>query len=122
MGYAPYDLMAAYLRASDITVNSLIKSAPQSIVTKIGDYLAAGIPMINTGSSPEFRAKVEADAFGLNVPAENPRALADAILALARDPEQCAAMGARARTIAEEQFDQEHSYHVIVDLIRNLTE
>ncbi|MBP3867129.1 MAG: glycosyltransferase, partial [Eggerthellaceae bacterium] len=65
VGYAPYGLMAAYLKASDITVNSLVKSAPQSIVTKIGDYLAAGIPMINTGSSPEFRAKVEADGFGV---------------------------------------------------------
>ena len=53
LGYTAYELMAAYLRASDITVNSLVKSAAQSIVTKIGDYLASGNPMINTGSSPE---------------------------------------------------------------------
>ncbi len=120
VGYAPYDLMAAYLCASDITVNSLVASAAQSIVTKIGDYLAAGIPMINTGSSPEFRNKVEADGFGVNVPAENARVLADAILALADDSELRATMGMRARAIAEEQFDQEHSYHAIIDLIRSL--
>lgn len=47
VGYAPYDLMAAYLKKSDILVNSFVKKAPQSIVTKIGDYLAAGKPMIN---------------------------------------------------------------------------
>ena len=121
VGYAPYDLMAAYLCASDVTVNSLVKSAAQSIVTKIGDYLAAGAPMINTGSSPEFRSKVEADGFGVNVEAEDAQVLADAILKLARDPELCASMGARARAIAEEQFDQEHSYLAIVDLVRSLT-
>ena len=121
VGYAPYDLMAAYLCASDVTVNSLVKSAAQSIVTKIGDYLAAGVPMINTGSSPEFRSKVEADGFGINVEAEDARVLADAILKLAGDPVLCADMGTRARAIAEEQFDQEHSYLAIVDLVRSLT-
>ena len=49
--------MAAYLAKSDILVNSFVKKAPQSIVTKIGDYLAAGKPMINTCMSPEFRQK-----------------------------------------------------------------
>lgn len=120
VGYAPYDLMAAYLCASDVTVNSLVASAAQSIVTKIGDYLAAGAPMINTGSSPEFRAKVEADGFGLNVPAENVQALAGAILELAGNPELCSQMGTKARAIAEEQFDQKHSYQEIVSLIREL--
>ena len=120
LGYAPYDLMAAYLCASDITVNSLVKSAAQSIVTKIGDYLAAGIPMINTGSSPEFCAKVEADGFGVNASAEDAKALADAIVALAGDEGGRRAMGARARAIAESQFDQERSYMAIVDLIRGL--
>ncbi|MBR3181961.1 MAG: glycosyltransferase family 4 protein [Eggerthellaceae bacterium] len=120
VGYAPYDLMAAYLCASDITVNSLVLDAAQSIVTKIGDYLAASIPMINTGSSPEFRAKVENDGFGLNVPAENPEALAEAMLKLADNENLRAQMGALGRKIAEEQFDQKRSYLEIVSLIREL--
>lgn len=120
VGYTPYDLMAAYLKASDITVNSLVKSAPQSIVTKIGDYLAAGIPLINTGSSPEFRAKVETDGFGINVSAEDSEILADAIIALSADKNACEIMGRKARKVAEEQFDQERSYQVIVNLIRDL--
>ena len=40
VGYAHYPKMAAYLAKSDILVNSFVKKAPQSIVTKIGDYLA----------------------------------------------------------------------------------
>lgn len=122
LGYTPYDQMAAWLCASDMLVNSLVRTAPQSIVTKIGDYLAAAKPMVNTGSSPEFRAKVDADGFGLNVPAENVEALADAISELARNPSRCKMMGAKARQIAEEQFDQPRSYQAIVDLIRSLTD
>lgn len=122
VGYAPYDQMAAWLCASDVLVNSLVRSAPQSIVTKIGDYLAAAKPMVNTGSSPEFREKVASDGFGLNVPAEDPQALADALAELLHNPSRCKMMGAKARQVAEEQFDQPRSYLAIVDLIRSLTE
>lgn len=120
-GYVKHDLMAAYLNASDATVNSLIRTAPQSIPTKIGDYLAAGIPVINTGLSPEICKKIEADGIGVNVEPENAQALADAIVKLAANPDNCAEMGKRARIIAEEQFDQKRSYQAIVELIRELT-
>ena len=120
LGYTPYDRMAAWLAASDITVNSLVHGAAQSIVTKIGDYLAAGIPMINTGESPEFCAKVEADGFGVNVAPGNASELTQAIVKLAAHPSSRKIMGAKARDIACRQFDQAHSYQAIVELIRNL--
>lgn len=120
LGYQDYRHMAAWLSRSDITLNSLVKSAPQSIVTKIGDYLASGCPMINTGSSPEFRRKVEDGGFGINVEAEDPRALADAIVKLGSNPSKRKIMGARARAIAEREFDQNTSYQSIVNLLRSL--
>ena len=92
----------------------------QSIVTKIGDYLASSKPMINTGSSPEFRAKVATDGFGFNVDAEDEQALAHIIVELANNPSMCKIMGTKGRVIAETEFDQAHSYQKIVDLIRNL--
>ena len=120
LGYLDYAHMAAWLSRCDIAVNSLVEAAPQSIVTKIGDYLAAGIPMINTGSSPEFRNKVLSDGFGINVPAENIVDLAAAIHSLVTNPELCAEMGKRARFIAETEFNQEKSYRAIVELIQHL--
>ena len=120
VGYTPYDKMAAYLKKSDVLVNSFVKKAPQSIVTKIGDYLAAGKPMINTCSSPEFRKKVSDDGFGVNIEAEDPAILADAILDLYHNPEKCKTMGLHARKIAEEQFDRPHSYEAIVNLMEKL--
>lgn len=121
VGYAPYPKMAAYLAKSDILVNSFVKKAPQSIVTKIGDYLAAGKPMINTCMSPEFRNKVEHDRFGINIMPEDVNVLADAIEKLYEDETGRTEMGKRARTIAEEQFDRPQSYKKIIELIEELT-
>lgn len=121
VGYAPYPKMAAYLAKSDILVNSFVKKAPQSIVTKIGDYLAAGKSMINTCMSPEFRNKVEHDGFGINIMPEDVNVLADAIEKLYEDEAGRTEMGKRARTIAEEQFDRPQSYKKIIELIEELT-
>lgn len=120
VGYAPYDKMAAYLKKSDILVNSFVKKAPQSIVTKIGDYLAAGKAMINTCMSPEFRNKVDKDGFGVNIEPEDVGILADAIEKLYEDETTRLEMGRRARQIAEEQFDRPKSYQKIEELIRGL--
>lgn len=116
-GYLPYSQMAAWLSKSDITINSLVEKAAQSIVTKIGDYLAAGKPMVNTSCSKEFRAKVEADGFGVNVKPGDAEGMASVLIDLIEDPQRRAQMGKRARAIAEEQFDRPHSYLKTVRLI-----
>ncbi|MGN1158073.1 MAG: glycosyltransferase family 4 protein [Agathobacter sp.] len=117
VGYTPYRKMAAYLVKSDVLVNSFVKKAPQSIVTKIGDYLAAGRPMINTLTSPEFRTKVENDGFGVNVEAENIVDLRNTIVNLYNDNVTRIAMGERARTIAESEFNRGVAYLNIKKLI-----
>lgn len=122
VGYVSYDKMAAYLAKSDIVVNSFVRKAPQSIVTKIGDYLAAGKPMINTCMSMEFREKVKKDGFGVNILPENKEMLADTIEKLYRNQEKCYRMGKKARIIAEEQFDRPKSYQKIRKMIEVLIE
>lgn len=119
-GYQPYQIMAAYLAKSDVVINSFVKKAPQSIVTKIGDYLASGKPMINTCSSKEFRQKVKSDNFGVNIEAEDPEILKDAILYLYKNPDKAKELGHNARFIAETQFDRKESYKKIVQMIRML--
>lgn len=120
MGYVDYQLMAAYLAQSDLLMNSLIRTAPQSIVSKISDYLSAGRPIINTGMSKEFQDMCEEEGFGINVEPENAAELAGAIVALAQDEDACMRMGARGRKIAEEQFDRPRSYQPIVKLVQEL--
>ncbi len=117
VGYTPYRKMAAYLVKSDVLINSFVKKAPQSIVTKVGDYLAAGKPMINTLTSPEFRAKVDNDGFGVNVDAENVEELKEEVVKMYMDKKLCATMSYNARRIAEDQFDRKKSYLAIKGLI-----
>lgn len=120
-GYTSYPKMAACLANSDVLVNSFVRKAPQSVATKVGDYLAAGKPMINTCMSPELRAKVVADGFGINIEPENVHVLADAIESLVQNPGRCEEMGHKARAIAEKQFDRPRSYQRIVTMIDQLT-
>lgn len=119
-GYVPYEQMAAYLVKSDVLINSFVRKAPQSIVTKIGDYLAAGKPMINTCMSPEFRKKVEQDGFGINIEPEDVRELVNAVEWMYENEAERNDMGNRARKIAEEQFDRPVSYGKIKAMISSL--
>lgn len=114
LGYVAHPLMAAYLVKSDILINSFAKGAPQSIVNKIGDYLTAGKPMINTLENEEMRRLVNDYGFGVNVSAENPKELAEAIKSLKHGNE---GMNLKARMLAEEKFDRKTAYKEIVKLV-----
>lgn len=120
LGYQPYRVMAAYLSASDILVNSLTGKAAQSIVTKVGDYLAAGKPLVNAACGREFRRKVDTDGFGFNVDPHDVRCLASSIQTLVEHPEERAWMGAVARRVAESQFSRRVAYRSTVELIDRL--
>lgn len=122
LGYVSYEKMAAYLAKSDVTVNSFIKGAPQSIVNKVGDYLASGKPMINTLESEEFCALVNTCHFGINIEPENVQAMCQAICELAGDRQKCSEMGANARRLAEQRFDRKVAYRQIVELVEGVRE
>jgi len=49
---------------------------------------------------------------------QDPRALADALVRLLRDPDRCAEMGKRARTLVETRYTWEHTQRVMWDAIR----
>lgn len=78
--------------------------------------------MINTCMSPEFRAKVETEGFGVNIMPEDAEILADAIEDLYENEEKRQEMGLKARKVAREQFDRPQSYKKIERLIAELTE
>lgn len=120
LGYVEYQKMAAFLSESDILINSYIRNAPQSIVTKIGDYLSAGKPIINTLSNPEFCRMVEENGFGVNVEAEDAEKLAEAILDLYHDTPLRAKISFNARKCAEEKFDRKTGYLQVVEMVGKL--
>lgn len=117
LGYVEYEKMAGYLCASDIVVNSLVANAPQSIVSKVGDYLASGSAMISTSGSDEMKALVEVNGVGVNVEPESVGILARVLCEMAQDEDGLRTMSSNARKLAEEKFDRAASYPRIVEFM-----
>lgn len=72
---------------------------------KVFDYMAAGRPVILAIDGVIRQVLEDANA-GLAVPPGDPQALADAVLALARDPEKCRRFGLNGRQVVEEKFSR----------------
>lgn len=119
VGFVEYAKMAAYLSKSDITINAIKKRGSQSIINKVADYFAAGIPMLNGCTCKEQQEMVDKYAVGLNYEPENVDSLVDAIKVLLSNPQKCKEYGINARKLAVEKFDRENSYHSIINGIYN---
>lgn len=119
LGYQPYEMMAAYLTKSDVTLNMFAKGAPQSIVNKVGDYFSSGKPVINTLESKEFMNMISFYEVGMNVEPGNPEKLAESIIKYYNNSGRCYKEGENSRKLAENKFDRKTSYKVISEVIRN---
>jgi glycosyltransferase involved in cell wall biosynthesis len=121
LGYLSYGEMAAYLRKSDLSVNSLQKKATQSIINKVGDYLSAGIPIMNGSLNKELQGILREYGAGISYAPEDAESLADGIEMLYRDDQLRLDTGKNARTLAEEKFDRGKIYQDIYDVVQSLT-
>lgn len=104
-GIQPYSRMSFYLRASDILLfsmrDSIIETARWPI--RIGDYLAAGRPIIATNIG-EISKIIRDWKCGICVPTNNANAFAQAITTLIENPNLQEQMGIQARKAAEEEY------------------
>lgn len=120
LGFQPYEKMAAFLCKSDFAVNAVKKNAAQSIINKVADYFAAGIPLLNGCSCKEQMDMVENYKVGLNYEPENPDDLVEKIETLIENPEMCKKFGTNARKLALDKFDRQKTYLDILRLIDNV--
>lgn len=116
-GMLPYEQMVPMLCACDIAVNPIMHGAAQSIINKIGDYAAAGLPVVNTQECPEYRNLVTEYSMGINCENGDAEGMANAFELLIKSPELRAEMGRNNRHLAEERFDRAVTYPGIVNAI-----
>ena len=116
-GLLPYPQMAGMLSACDIAVNPIVPGAAQSIINKVCDYAAAGLPVVNTQECPEYRQLVEEYRCGINCRCGSASDVADAILRLRADKALRTDAGRNARCMAERLFDRKSTYPEIVDML-----
>ena len=108
-GQRPPEEMPVYVGLADILVSP--RSSGTNTPLKIYSYLWSGKAIVATDL--ETHRQVLDETTALLVPA-TAEAIADAIVALLRDPARRAALGAAGRRVAEERY----SYRVYLDKVR----
>jgi glycosyltransferase involved in cell wall biosynthesis len=103
-------------------VNPIVKKSAGSIINKVGDYAAAGLAVINTQESLEYRNLLEKYNCGINCENGNCEDVAKAIEWMIDHPLERIAMGKQARKMAEDLFDRDKSYQNIQDYVRGIYE
>lgn len=116
-GFLPYHEMVSILSHCDIAVNPIRHGAAASIINKHGDYAMAGLPVLNTQESREYRNLVDEYNMGFNCKNGCAHDLADKLRILTANPSLRAEMGKNARRCAEERFDRDNTYNKIVNTI-----
>ena len=116
-GQLEYQKMVALLCSCDIAVNPITHGAAQSIINKVGDYAAAGLPVLNTQECVEYRDLIDNYRCGLNCENGNIQDIADKLEKLIEDEKLRKNMGEGNRKLAEEKFDREKTYKQIIELI-----
>ena len=115
-GRLNYEEMVGYLCICDIAVNPIKKDSAASIINKVGDYAAAGIPVLNTQESIEYKKLVEDYQIGYNIENGNSEDLAEAIEYLYKNEDLRKKLGKNNRRLAEEKFDRKITYLKIKEI------
>lgn len=116
-GRLPYDQMCPILKQCDIVVNPITGKSAASIINKHGDYASAGVPVINTQDSIEYKKLVDKYNMGFNCENSNSSEVAEKLELLLGKDKLREEMGLNARKCAREKFDREYTYNELIDTI-----
>lgn len=116
-GRLNYEEMVGILKSCDIAVNPIKENSAGSIINKVGDYAAAGLPVINTQESQEYRDLIADYNCGFNCKNGDPIDLSESLLSLYNDSILRKKMGENNRKLAEEKFDRNKTYPKIISKI-----
>ena len=116
-GMLEYEKMISLLCACDIAVNPIIRGSAASIINKVGDYAAAGLPVINTQESKEYQDLLNKYDAGFNCINGDIDDISKKMSILVNDSVMAKKMGKNNRKLAEEKFDRKKTYKEIAQLI-----
>ena len=82
----------------------------------------AGVPVINTQNSPEYRNLIDTYNCGVNCESGNAQSVADAIEKLYKDEQLKKTMGENSLRLGKEKFDRNKTYYELNKVIEVLCE
>ena len=116
-GFLNYNEMIKVLSSCDIAVNPIIDGAAASIINKVGDYAAAGLPVINTQKCIEYRDLVDKYKIGINC-FNDVDSVVKAIIRFINYPNLRLEYGKNNRLLFEQKFDRRRTYNDIIEVIK----
>lgn len=116
-GRLDYQKMVGILCSCDIAVNPINGFSVSSIINKVGDYAAAGLPVINTQNSAEYRELLDKYHAGLNCINGDVNDIAEKMEKLVTNKKERITMGKANRLMATELFDRNKTYNEIIKKI-----
>lgn len=119
-GALNYSDMVRRLCECDIALNPIMHGAAQSIINKHADYVAAGLPIISTQESKEFRQLIDDYSMGFNCKNADPKDMAEKMERLICDKNLRLEMGKNARRCAQERFDRKYTYKKLAKMIMSI--
>lgn len=117
MGFVEYGEMMSTLKVCDVAVNPIVGNSVSSIINKVSDYAMAGVPVINTQNSQEYRELIEAYRCGINCESGNAKEVAEAVSQLYYETQLREEMAINAEKLASEKFDRMKTYGSISSFI-----
>lgn len=106
----------------DVAINPIRDGAAQSIINKVGDYAAAGLPVINTQENLEYRNLVDSWHIGINT-FNNTDGLKNAIIEIiGKSKSELKLMGENNRLLGESLFDRRITYDDLAKMIRKVVD
>ncbi len=120
-GFLKADELKGILVKCEIGLNTFAPDAPQSFPNKVFDYLAAGLPVINSINGELREILAQRDA-GLWYQSGNPESLVKAIEILLNDEEKRKKMAVNARRLVEERYDRNKTYPSIIPFFEKVLE
>lgn len=115
-GRLDYPEMVAKLISCDIALNPIVPGSAGSIVNKVCDYAAAGLPVVSTQYSDEYRRLLAEFQAGISCDADATE-LARTITRLSDDPALRQKLAEGSRNLAESNFDRALTYQGLANLI-----
>ena len=119
-GMLEYGKMMRTLMQSDVAVNPIVSKSVSTMINKVADYAAAGVPVINTQNSHEYRRLLDKYQAGINVENGNVEELAQAIMTYYKDPEKKKTAAANEKKMFHDLFDRDIIYRKLVDKIKEI--
>ena len=119
LGFLDYGNLVRLLNCCDVGLNIFARNAKNSFPNKVFDYMAAGLPLINSIAG-ELEALIAKEGIGVQYEPGDAISLQDAVLRLYNDRAGRELMAEDAGRLARRRYDRNKEYPKYEEFLRNV--